>query len=150
MDSQTNTKKDKHMFYLYENNNPKAVHVFSAPNPKRAVEKAVVREHDTVMHNYVVRRDDRDWGKEYQGRREHLDPPVVIKRSGVEINITNVAQDVKQTSDNHIMFDIKRNKPTYGGNVDGESKKNISSNSQAVSRSKQAVSTSKQAVSTST
>ena len=101
-------KKDKLMFYIYDGDSTKEIHIFSAPNPKRAVEKAVVREEDNSIHNYVVRREDRDWGKRYQGRRAVLNPPMIIERAGVRISITKVAEDVKQTSDEHVIFKINR------------------------------------------
>ena len=101
-------KKKKLMFHVYEGDDDVAMHIFSAPNPKRAVEKAVVREQDNLMHYYTVRREDRDWGKQYQGRRRILNPPMEIERSGIIIKISKVAEDVEQTSRDHIIFEIRR------------------------------------------
>ena len=99
------TQKEKHMFYVYRGKSDKVLHIFSAPSPKRAVEKAIVREEDTKMHEYVVRRDDRDWGKKYRGRLGLINPPMVVERGGVKITISKEALDVEMVSTSHVMFE---------------------------------------------
>lgn len=70
--------------------------VFSAPSPKRAVEKAIVRTKAIGMREYVVRRSDRNWGVKYIGRHVSLKRPIVIKRGGVTIKIRNATRDVSK------------------------------------------------------
>jgi hypothetical protein len=99
----------KHNYAIYETNDlVHPIHVFSASSPKRAVEKALVRETDQNIHEYVVRMMGRTWGTTYCGKKVTLKMPIVIVRGNREITIRTTTKDVRRVDDIKVYFENKK------------------------------------------